>query len=184
MNDDHTQDPQTDDTTQPQHDDQAIPTEEPATMGGDMSEFERLQNEANEMKALAQRTLADLQNFKRRADEQRAELSIFANIKFLEAIFPVIDNFKRAFDHVPEEIKDNEWVKGVSSIEKNFMDTLSSLGLAEINCEAGTKFDPNLHEALMQGPGAKDTVVECFEKGYQFKDKVVRPAKVKVGDGS
>ncbi|MDP2624981.1 MAG: nucleotide exchange factor GrpE, partial [Candidatus Peregrinibacteria bacterium] len=165
--DDNT-DPSTDDTTPTPEMEDATPT----TSGGtgsdegtssddnaitdELTPLEQAQKEAYEMREMAQRALADLQNFKRRVEEQRGELILFANIHFLQAIFPVIDNFKRAFTHIPEEITENEWVKAVSTIEKSFMDTLTSLGLEEIPCETGTKFDPNFHEVLMQGPGEKD----------------------------
>ncbi len=142
------------------------------------------EEELAEMTETAKRTAADLQNFRRRSEEERGSLALYANLQFLQGIFPVIDNLQLAFQHIPEDLAENEWVKGVYTIEKQFMDTLAGLGLHEIPCEPGSPFDPNIHEALMQGPGEKDTVLECFEKGYQFKDQVVRPAKVKVGDGS
>jgi molecular chaperone GrpE len=141
------------------------------------------QQKIQELTEVAKRAMADLQNFKRRSDEERAGLIVFANLQFLQGIFPVIDNFGRAFQHIPEELKENEWVKGVYSIEKQFVATLKALGLEEIDCTPGSKFDPRLHEGLMQGPGEKDTVIEYFEKGYTFKGQVVRPAKVKVGNG-
>ncbi len=134
-----------------------------------------------EMTELAKRTAADLQNFKRRSDEERAGLRVFANLQLLQGIFPIIDNFQRAFAHIPENLAQDEWVKGLFAIEKQFMGTLASLGLTEIPCEPGAKFDPTLHEAVTQGPGAKDTVLECLERGYTFNGQVVRPAKVKVG---
>ena len=136
-----------------------------------------------EMTELAKRTAADLQNFKRRSDEERAGLRVFANLQLLQGIFPIIDNFQRAFQHIPENLAQDEWVKGLFAIEKQFVATLASLGLNEIPCEPGAKFDPTLHEAVTQGPGEKDTVLECFERGYLFNGQVVRPAKVKVGTG-
>ncbi len=142
------------------------------------------EEELAEMTETAKRVAADLQNFRRRTEEERANLSLYANLQFLQGIFPIIDNLQLAFQHIPEDLTENEWVKGVYAIEKQFMATLASLGLNEIPCEPGTPFDPNIHEALMQAPGEKDTILECLEKGYQFKDQVVRPAKVKVGDGN
>lgn len=154
----------------------------------DLEETKKLLKETeeklNEMTESAKRAVADLQNFRRRADEERSGLVLYANLQFLQGIFPVIDNFQLAFQHIPETLKENEWVKGVYAIEKKFVDTLRTLGLTEIPCEQGFPFNPNIHEAVLQGPGAKDTVIECFEKGYQFKEQVIRPAKVKVGDGN
>jgi molecular chaperone GrpE len=142
------------------------------------------EEELAKMTETAARAAADLQNFRRRSEEEKGGLALYANLQFLQGIFPVIDNFQRAFEHIPKDLTENEWVKGVYGIEKQFMTTLDSLGLQEIPCQVGDVFDPNLHEALMQGPGKKDTIIECFERGYQFKNQVVRPAKVQVGDGS
>jgi molecular chaperone GrpE len=184
-------DPQDDNQTEPQ-DDPTPQTDDSAT-GEDsnpteptteLSPLEQAKKETAEMREMALRAVADLQNFKRRTDEQRSELALFANINFLQAIFPVIDNFKRAFNHIPEDIVENEWVKAISGIEKSFVDTLQSLGLKEVPCLVGAPFDPNLHEVVMQDAGTKDAILECFEKGYTFKEKVVRPAKVKVGNGN
>tara|TARA_B100000315_G_C14353132_1_gene484911 strand:- start:258 stop:779 length:522 start_codon:yes stop_codon:yes gene_type:complete len=136
-----------------------------------------------EVTETAKRAMADLQNFKRRVEEERGNLILYANQQFLMGIFPIIDNFQRAFLNIPEDLAENEWVKGVYAIEKQFIETLNTLGLQEIPCEIGAPFDPNLHEAVMQDSGKKDTILEYFEKGYTFKNQVVRPAKVKVGNG-
>lgn len=163
------------------------PTPPPTGLQGDLEEAKKLLAETEakltEMTDLAQRTAAELQNFKRRTDEERGNLKLYANLHFLQAIFPVIDNFQRAFAHMPKDLTNNEWVKGLTAIEKQFITTLTSLGFQEIPCELGTPFDPNLHEVLTQDKGDKDAILECFEKGYQFNEMVVRPAKVKVGNG-
>ncbi len=143
----------------------------------------QLQEEYDALAETAKRAVADLQNFKRRIEEERADLKIFANAQLLSALFPVIDNLKRAFENLPQELAENEWVKGIQSIEKQLIDTLTSLGLEEI-ATLGEQFNPELHEAVMQGPGTKNEITEEFEKGFAFKGKSIRPAKVKVGDGS
>lgn len=159
----------------------------PLGLARDLEEAKTLlaetEEKLTEMTEAAQRSAAELQNFKRRTEEEKGSLKIFANLQFLQAIFPVIDNFQRAFTHMPEELKNNEWVTGVVAIEKQFIDTLNSLGLRDIPCETGSKFDPNLHEVMAQGPGEKDAILECFEKGFMFNDMVVKPAKIQVGNG-
>jgi molecular chaperone GrpE len=171
-------DPNTDDDTT---------TPPPTGLQSDLDEAKKLladtEAQLSEMTEMAQRTAAEFQNFKRRNDEERGNLKLYANLHFLQAIFPVMDNFQRAFAHMPENLKDDEWVKGIVTIEKQFITTLTSLGLHEIPCEVGNPFDPNLHEVLTQGKGDKDSILECFEKGYTFNDMVVRPAKVQVGSG-
>ncbi|KKR07766.1 MAG: GrpE protein, molecular chaperone GrpE [Candidatus Peregrinibacteria bacterium GW2011_GWF2_39_17] len=141
------------------------------------------QKDLENMTTIAQRTMADLQNFKRHTDEDRNNLTLFANFHFLQAIFPVIDNFQRAFQHIPENLINEEWIKGIFAMEKQFISTLTNLGLQEIPCEPGSKFDPNLHEAISQCPGEKDLILQCFEKGYLFKNQVIRPSKIMVGSG-
>ncbi|HAU40157.1 MAG: co-chaperone GrpE, molecular chaperone GrpE [Candidatus Peregrinibacteria bacterium GW2011_GWF2_43_17] len=146
-------------------------------------ELEKLKAEHVALLETAKRTAADLQNYKRRIEEERSDLKIYANTELLRAVFPVIDNLKRAFDHLPADIQDHEWVKGISSIEKQLLETLTSLGLEPIKT-IGEKFNPELHEAVMQGPGEKDQITQEFEKGFSFKGRALKPAKVKVGDGT
>ncbi|MFA6435608.1 MAG: nucleotide exchange factor GrpE [Candidatus Gracilibacteria bacterium] len=142
------------------------------------------QQKLNEMTEIAKRATADLQNFKRRNEEERGSLILFANTHFLQGIFPVIDNLQRAFQHIPEDVQANEWVKGLYAIEKQLISTLNNLGLEEIPTLIGSPFNPNFHEVVTQGPGQKDAILECFEKGYTFKGQTIRPARVKVGDGT
>lgn len=140
----------------------------------------QLQADLTAMTETAKRALADLQNFKRRAEEERAELQVYANMRLLQALFPALDNFARAFATTPEELKTNEWVKGVQAIENNLMTALSTLGLEVID-QTGVAADPHRHEILMEGEGAAGTVLQIFEKGYAFNGKTVRAAKVQVG---
>lgn len=145
-------------------------------------ELTKLKGELDSMTETAKRALADLQNYKRRAEEERSELQIYANLRLLEAIFPTIDNLARAFDSVPEDLKTNEWIKGVQSIEKNLLTELEKLGL-EVISQSGVQVDPNKHEVVLQGVGPANQVVQILEKGYLYKGRVIRPAKVQVGSG-
>lgn len=147
---------------------------------GDSAAFTALQNELAMMTETAKRAMADLQNFKRRTEEERGEIQIYANIRFLEALFPALDNFTRAFAGIPEELKSNEWVKGVEAIESNLMNALTALGLEVIE-QTGIAMDPNLHEVIAQIDGPAGQVVQIVEKGYVFNGKTIRAAKVLVG---
>lgn len=140
----------------------------------------QLQTDLAAMTETAKRALADLQNYKRRTEEERGEIQVYANMRLLEAIFPALDNFARAFELVPEHLEEEEWVKGISAIEDNLMNALASLGLETI-AETAIPVDPNKHEVLMEGEGPAGQVVQIFEKGYAFKGKTIRPAKVMVG---
>jgi len=139
-----------------------------------------LQADLAAMTETAKRALADLQNFKRRADEERGEIQVYANLKFLEALFPALDNFARAFSTIPAELQENEWVKGVESIEGNLMKALTTLGLEVID-QTAVPADPHRHEILMEGDGPTGEVLQIFEKGYALNGKTIRPAKVQVG---
>lgn len=140
----------------------------------------QLQAELAAMTETAKRAMADLQNYKRRTEEERGEIQVYANMRLLEAIFPALDNFARAFELVPENLEEEEWVKGVQAIEGNLMKALTDLGLELID-QTGVPVDPNKHEVLMEGEGAAGQVIQIFEKGYAFKGKTIRPAKVMVG---
>jgi molecular chaperone GrpE len=142
----------------------------------------KLQEEHASLMETAKRAAADLQNFRRRVDEEREGLKIFANAELIKSLFPIVDNLKRAFSHLPENLKDNEWVNGIQAIEKQLLNTLAAIGLEEIKA-IGEKFNPNFHEAVMQGPGEKDIITEELEKGFAFKGFAIKPSKVKVGDG-
>lgn len=135
-----------------------------------------------QMTETAKRALADLQNFKRRAEEERADLQVYANMQLLSAIFPAIDNMQRAMESIPEELKNNEWVKGVAATEASLLQALTTLGLETID-QKGVPVDPHKHEVLMEASGPKGEVLQIFEKGYLFKGKTIRPAKVQVGSG-
>lgn len=145
-------------------------------------ELLRLQTELSAMTETAKRAMADLQNFKRRTEEERGEIQIFANMRFLEALFPALDNFARAFGSIPAELAENDWVKGVQSIESNLLRALTDLGLEAID-QVDVAADPHRHEILMKGDGPVGQVIQIFAKGYAFKGKTIRPAKVQVGKG-
>ncbi|PIR55352.1 nucleotide exchange factor GrpE [Candidatus Peregrinibacteria bacterium CG10_big_fil_rev_8_21_14_0_10_36_19] len=143
-------------------------------------EISPLQEELAQMTELAKRAMADLQNLKRRQEEERSNLVIFANADLIKKLLPLLDNLDRAKQHVPEGAE--EWFKGLSMSIENAHKTLEESGLKAIE-SLGHPFNPDLHEAITQGPGEKDTVVEEFEKGYTIGSKVIRHAKVKVGNG-
>lgn len=129
------------------------------------------------------RAMADLQNYKRRSEEEKASFVKFANSELLKIIIPILDNLDRSVTHLPKELKDNEWTKGMLHIHEDLLKTFEKIGLKKIKT-VGEKYDPKKHEALLAGPGEKDTVIEEFESGYSLMDEVIKPARVKVGDGS
>lgn len=146
------------------------------------AEIEKLKAQVAQLTDSLARSQAEFINFrKRQASEQESFLK-FANQKLILDLLPVVDNFHRAFQHVPENIKNDQWVIGALAIEKQFTQVLEKLGVQKMNT-LGQKFDANNHEILTVGdqPNTeKDVVIEEFEAGYTLGDKVLRPAKVKV----
>lgn len=127
------------------------------------------------------RAMADLQNFKRRTEEEKRDLGAFANAKLILDFLPVVDNFERAIAHKPENIP-QEWLDGVMQIHTQFNSIFEKQGLEEIQT-IGEKYNPNLHEALLQTEGENDIITQTLEKGYLLNGKVLRAAKVAVGNG-
>ncbi len=128
------------------------------------------------------RAAADLQNFKRRVEEDQKNLVSFANSNLILEILPILDNFERALEHQPENVP-QEWFDGILQIYNHFKQILEKQGVEEIKSE-GEKYDPNFHEAMLHCEGEDGIIVQELEKGYLLKGKVVRPAKVSVGNGS
>ena len=102
----------------------------------------------------------------------------------LEKLLPVVDNFERAVDAIPEEEKDGATEHGVIMIYKQLMTALSEVGVAAMNAQ-GTQFDPNLHNAVMHIEDEElgdNVVAEEMQKGYMYKDMVLRHSMVKVAN--
>ncbi len=128
------------------------------------------------------RTLADFDNYRKRADREKQEFFKYALAGALRDLLPVLDNFDRALDHAEEG---DEFHRGVSLIYKQFFDVLQKHGVKVIN-EANVRFDPNIHEAVVreENPSVPShTVVEVLQKGYFLHDRLLRPAMVKVAVG-
>jgi molecular chaperone GrpE len=156
-------------------------TDETTTQSDDSAT--NLEAELAQMKDIAMRAMADLQNYKRKADEERTQLLTLGKLTILIELLPVLDNFKRAFSSTPEELKSNNWVSGIENIEKQFLNIVRNCGLEEI-ATIGQPVNPLLHEIVSAIPGEKDIILEELEKGYTLNGKVIRVAKVVVGSGS
>ena len=107
-------------------------------------ELEETQSKLKEMTGITQHALADLQNFRRRAEEDRAGYITYANAELMNELLPVVENFNKALAHDP---KDTEWVKATESIIKQFQQTLEKRNLKPIEA-LNQPFDPKIHEAL------------------------------------
>jgi molecular chaperone GrpE len=147
------------------------------------SELEQAQAKIDELTDTAQRAVAELQNSKKRMEEEKDRFAKFACANVFLEILPVFDSFERASQNLPEDLTENEWVKGIKAIVKQFEQIMEKFKIKKMKT-VGEKFDPNLHEAIASGPGEKDIITEEFEGGYMIEDSALKHAKVKVGDGS
>ena len=141
------------------------------------------EDEMTRLKDMAARAQADLQNAKVRMEKESQQIRMYAVEGLIERLLPTIDNFRRSFTHLPEELKDNDWVKGLEATEKQLMSDLAAVGLTVME-SLHQPVDPQKHEVLQTGEGEKDMVVQVLEEGYELNGKVIRPAKVIVGLGS
>jgi molecular chaperone GrpE len=128
-----------------------------------------------------QRERADALNIRRRHEEEITALRGRVKSSVVHELLPVIDNFERALKHVPADLKDNDYIKGVQGVVRQFESTLNSMGVERIKT-VGEHFDPHLHEAvgIEEGDGKQEIVSEELQAGYKLGDEVIRHAMVKV----
>jgi molecular chaperone GrpE len=140
-----------------------------------------LEQKIAELTEALQRERADIINVRRRHDEQIASLKTIVKANVVRDLLPVIDNFERALKHVPEDLKGNEYIKGVQGVVKQFETTLEDIGVTRIKT-VGEVFDPVLHEAVSmeEGDGATEVVSEELQAGYKLADEIIRHAMVRV----
>ncbi len=143
--------------------------------------LESAKKEAEENLAGWQRAKADFLNFKKDQEKAMADFKKYANEDMVLALLPTVDSFELATRHLPEDLKDSDWVKGIMCIKGMFENFLRDAGVVEIKA-VGEKFDPRLHEAVADAESEEEegTVVEEIQRGYEMGGKVIRAAKVKV----
>lgn len=129
-----------------------------------------------------QRTRADFENFRKNVDADKARLVNVVKNTTIMKLLPMVDDIERALRHAPVELTDNEWVKGVMSLKAKLEKQLESLGVKRIVADAGTEFNPEIHEAVLVDDvdGEHEVVAEELVPGYTLDGEVIRPASVKV----
>lgn len=139
------------------------------------------QQQIAELTDALQRERADAVNLRRRYEEQIASLQSLAKASVVRELLPVIDSFERALKHVPNDLADNDYVKGIQGVVKQFEKTLEQLGVQKIKT-VGESFNPHLHEAVSmeEGDGDNEIVSEELQSGYILGDEVLRHAMVRV----
>ena len=132
-----------------------------------------------------QRAGADLANYRKRVEQDRSDIVKNANSDLVRRMLPVVDDLGRALQTVPEALADQPWVEGVRLIERKFLAILEQEGVTPYDA-VGQVFDPVYHDAVTVEPtdAANDgKVIGEIQKGYSFRDRVLRPALVRVGKG-
>ncbi|HEX3568184.1 MAG TPA: nucleotide exchange factor GrpE [Candidatus Saccharimonadales bacterium] len=157
------------------------PPKQPKHTKQDDTNMSLLQQQIDELTAAVQRERADAVNMRRQHEAQVASLKTAIKGNVVRDLLPVIDNFERALKHVPADLANHDYIKGVQGIVKQFEKTLADLGVEKIKT-VGEPFDPKWHEAVMmeEGDGTQEIVCEELQPGYRIGDEVIRHAMVKV----
>jgi molecular chaperone GrpE len=169
----------------PQENENIEPENEPEETGGSGNLEEQLEAEkqkAAEYLASWQRAQADFINYKRRVEQERSEFNSYANTNLILSILPVLDDLERAIEAMPGKIARSEWGEGIKLVEQKFKTILQGQGVIPM-ISVGEVFDPNIHEALRQEKGEEGIILDEFQRGYMMGERVIRPAKVVVGNG-
>lgn len=130
------------------------------------------------------RTFAEFDNFRKRSEKEKAANFEVGAKSVVEKILPIIDNFERGFKSVSEEELKTPFAEGMDMIYKQLIKTLEDMGVKEIEAE-GKEFDPNFHNAVMHIEDEAfeaNIIAEVFQKGYMYKDTVIRHSMVKVAN--
>lgn len=143
------------------------------------AERDRLIEERNDLMDRLLRRQAEFDNFRRRAEREKADVLEYANTESARAILPIVDDFERA---LKMESLDKEYARGMELIYQRLTDALKRLGVEPITSK-GHKFDPNLHHAveMVETADVEDhTILDEYQRGYNFRGRLLRPAMVKV----
>jgi molecular chaperone GrpE len=162
--------------------------EKPKNITISVMEYEELNDTIEEQKEKYdklyerfQRVQADFENYKKFLEKQKADTINYASGQLIKKLLNVLDNFERALNAVDESKKEEEFFQGIGAIYNDFYSILEKEGLKPIDCSG--EFDPYYHECLLteeREDCKEDQIIEVLNKGYKFKDKVLRPAMVKV----
>lgn len=148
------------------------------------SDIEQLRRERDEFREISLRKVAELENFRRRTEQERQELIIHANTKLLQKLLPVLDDMQRAVESGKNSTDYKALLEGVELVFNKALQTFKDAGVEPIPA-VGQDFDINVHEALMQMPSEapEGQIVQEAQRGYMLGNKVLRHAKVIISAG-
>ncbi len=167
------------------------PAEAPGEQLGVQEALDALRAESTELKDRLLRTLAEMENLRRRTEREVAEVKTYAVTSFAREMLTFADNLRRALEHVPKEAREaagEPWkglAEGIEVTERDFLSRLGRFGVRKLE-PLGARFDPHFHEALFELPDEQapaGTVVQVIEDGYAIGERVLRPAKVGISRG-
>jgi molecular chaperone GrpE len=161
------------------------------TQVNDLSaQMQAAQTENDQLKAQAaenldgwQRARAEFANYKRRVDAERTELMASAGAEALKRVLPAVDDFERAMQTLPADLKDNPWISGVSMVQRKLNAALEQSGITPLVITPGDIFDPNVHEAVTHEDSdqfSSEQIIGEVQRGYKLGDRILRPAMVRV----
>jgi molecular chaperone GrpE len=130
-----------------------------------------------------QRARAEFANYKRRVEAERTELAASAGAEALKRVLPAVDDFERAMQTLPDDLKDNPWVNGVVMVQRKLSAALEQSGITPIVTTPGEVFNPNVHEAITHEDSDQFTseqIIGEVQRGYKVGERVLRPALVRV----
>ena len=136
----------------------------------------------NELQDKVMRQMAEFENFRKRSEKEKSQMFDMGAKTIVEKILPVIDNFERGLAAVPDDKKDDPFITGMDKVYKQMLTELDAAGVKPIEC-VGQEFDPDFHNAVMQVENDElesGTVAQELQKGYMYKDSVVRHSMVSV----
>ena len=151
-----------------------------------VKQIEKLELALKEEQAKSMRIQAEMLNFKKRKEDEVASFYKYCNEDLIEELLPVIDNFERAISLDDNDLSDevSKFLSGFKMIYGSFVNVLNNIEVKEIECD-GLEFDPVYHQAVLTEKDEtkpSGVILEVLQKGYMYKDKVIRPAMVKVNE--
>ena len=161
-----------------------VKSEEAEATEEEKDPLEKAQEQIEELKTQLLYKVAEFENYRKRTLKERAELILNGGEKVITAILPIIDDMERAIENGTKTDDPEVLREGMTLIHQKFMKTLESQGVSKIDTK-DADFDTDVHEAVAMVPGMgedkKGKVIDCLQKGYKLNDKVIRHAKVAVG---
>lgn len=151
-------------------------------MSKNNKQLEDLEQQLGELTLDLQRTRADFENYRKRTETEKSMARASGRVGAIEQLLPVVDTIDRAITHVPAELEGNAWAQGISAAAKKLEKALENLGVKRIDTKPGTRFNPELHEAVQfdEADGEHEVIAEELQTGYMLGDDVLRHSMVRV----